>query len=397
MMIIEISLSNFVLDPRKPVDLSAMSAENIARRVKDAFGFLEEMVEVEIEDGFVKIFLSDVPGSTDVAARLTTEGIEFGKSAQYKKAIEYFQKALAASPIHIAARRNLAMSLLESGDAVAAENHLIETLRLDPHDAESYILLGNIFARKKNDVETALRMFEKAVELKGDDVVALTNLGGLLGQKGEVQRAEELFQKAIALNAAYPNPYYGWALLCLQQARSETALLVLKQMFANTPADDKRNKAFLEMARALFLDANGKVAEKSLPLLREFLDHRKKELEDAAGVRIDLIEDESITNGKATAQMAWRYQADHHVVRYQKSTSVVVPHLVAHEMQHIAMEIDARAAGRNMSFATTSDATDRARHGASAFLERMRGLFGTVETKQALRVEVPLLLSGPRF
>ena len=54
-------------------------------------------------------------------------------------------------PSFHAARRDLAMAYVEIGDVENATNHLIEVLRLDPKDAWSWVVFGNLYIREKGD------------------------------------------------------------------------------------------------------------------------------------------------------------------------------------------------------------------------------------------------------
>jgi hypothetical protein len=89
----------------------------------------------------------------------------------------------------------------------------------------------------------------------------------------------------------------------------------------------------------------------------EYVRGRRAELEEESGVEIELVQDDSL-QVSARAEIAWHRQAARHVVRYQVITEAITPHLIAHELEHIAMEGEARAAGRNRFFITTPETED---------------------------------------
>jgi hypothetical protein len=58
----------------------------------------------------------------------------------------------------------------------------------------------------------------------------------------------------------------------------------------------------------------------------------------------------------ASCEMAWKYGRDHHVIRVRPSLGAAVQlHQRAHELCHIIMEADARAAGTNRWFSANDD------------------------------------------
>ena len=56
------------------------------------------------------------------------------------------------------------MVYMEVGDIENATNHLIEVLRLDPKDAWSWVVLGNLYVREKNDLATGEKFLRKALD-----------------------------------------------------------------------------------------------------------------------------------------------------------------------------------------------------------------------------------------
>ena len=64
--------------------------------------------------------------------------------------------------------------------------------------------------------------------------MVLTNYAGLMTQKGEFQKAEILFKKAIK-NQDVPNAYYGLALLYQMAGEDDASKSVLETMFVRIP------------------------------------------------------------------------------------------------------------------------------------------------------------------
>jgi hypothetical protein len=108
-------------------------------------------------------------------------------------------------------------------------------------------------------------------------------------------------------------------------------------------------------ARALYLELSETLARQENKRLMDLIEAKKVELEGVAGHRISIEEDNSLEYISATAQMAWKHGRDEHRVRYRMKSEAVTPHLVAHELEHIVLEQQARATGKNLFFATTAE------------------------------------------
>jgi tetratricopeptide (TPR) repeat protein len=162
------------------------------------------------------------------AARLAEKGAKRAAAGDFAKAVEILKRALILQPSLHSARRDLAMSYAEIGDAENAANHLIEVLRLNPDDAWSWVVLGNLYLGPKNDAETAEKFFRKAIELKPGDPWALNSLAAIARTHDRYDEAIALFEEAIVANPEFANPYFGKAATLLtagQPDESECAPL----------------------------------------------------------------------------------------------------------------------------------------------------------------------------
>ena len=72
----------------------------------------------------------------------------------------------------------------------------------------------------------------------------------------------------------------------------------------------------------------------------------------ASGYQVRLQEDRSLET-TAKIELAWRYGRAAHVIRYNTDKNAVgLPYLIAHEFEHALLAQEARAAQRNLHFAT---------------------------------------------
>ncbi|MCL1984995.1 MAG: tetratricopeptide repeat protein, partial [Betaproteobacteria bacterium] len=84
---------------------------------------------------------------------------------------------------------------MESSGSKALE----EAVRKDPQDLHAWIQLGNSYF-DANKPREAIRAYEHALSIKGDDPDVLTDVGIMYRQLGEFERAAEKFTQASAID-----------------------------------------------------------------------------------------------------------------------------------------------------------------------------------------------------
>ena len=143
-MVIIVRLEDIIVDPEKEINLENIPEDEATELIKKSYGFLSTTIDVHIKDGIATIESTDEQlKSTDEALGFYDDGIKEANKGKYNRAIKLFEKALQKLPEHVDARRNMAMSFLEIGNAEEAKNHIIDVLRLNPKDVWGLILLGN--------------------------------------------------------------------------------------------------------------------------------------------------------------------------------------------------------------------------------------------------------------
>lgn len=353
MIVAIVALRDIVIDPDKQIDLDSMPIDEATKLVKESYGFLSDTVDVSIENGIATVVLEEEEGQEkEEALKWYRNAVKNAEHGDYKRSITLFKRVLERIPNHLDARRNLAMSYLESGDKESAKNHIIEVLKLNPKDTWSYVLLGNMAAKNENDLARAEKWYERAYQIAPNDSILLTNYGALLIQKGNREQAEEHFERAIQANPKYPNSYYALALLQMQNGNPEDGLRTLDGLFERGEPSDVRSAPLYEEARRLCLELNKQLASKNEEQMKESVETKRKQLEEATGFPIEIREDNSLQTVFAVTQLAWKHSRDHHVIRYCDMTAPVNPHNLMHELEHISLEHQARKLGRNRFFAS---------------------------------------------
>lgn len=230
----------------------------------------------------------------------------------------------------------------------------MQTLRLEPGDADAWIILGNLHKQANGNLAMADACYRRALVVNPNDPILLTNYGALMGDLGNLEQAEEFFERAIAANPSYPNPYYALALIEQRRNQPAAACQTLERLFAGgKPADGRAQPLYVE-ARKLYAAVNERSARQDSERLMQYVFGRKDELEAETGYPIEIVEDPRLSPEYATLQPAWKYRRDHHLLRYRVKSPTITPHLLPHELRHLMLEAAARRAGRNRVYVMTA-------------------------------------------
>ncbi|MDD3249357.1 MAG: tetratricopeptide repeat protein [Smithellaceae bacterium] len=373
MITIIVPLKHIILDPTNPVDLSTLPEQDAIDLIKQSYGFLSTAIDVSIKDGVATIALEQQRADkiNDVL-KFYPKGVREAQQGSYAKAIKYFSKVIEVIPEHVEARRNLAMAHLESGDVSQARELLRQCLKIDPTNVWTYVLLGNIATRHERAFDVAEFYYEAGLNINPKDNLLLNNFATLHMEQGHLDRARELFNQALAIDPAYPNTYYGLALVNRLNGNPEAALKILKQLFEQPVSTDIRSVPVYKNARELYLELSTEIARRNSRVLMESILERKSALESATGHPIVIEEDNSLEYISAVSQMAWKHKRNEHRVRYRMRSEAMTPHLVAHELEHIVLEQEARLINRNRFFATTAKTREYAVHAIADHITKLQ-------------------------
>jgi len=358
MIELTVPLRGILDSPETTTDLASMPPDEAKSRIVSLYAFLGVPVDVDIEGDQARIVIHHEPTKpADETTKLFRRGIAHADKGDYHRAINVFRMVTQEMPMLADARRNLGMAQLNSGKIAEAKETLIQAVRLYPTDSWGYLLLGNLYAKHESNFALAEQCYRKALELDPNDVYALTSYGGLCLDVGKKDQARELFTRALATGNVHPNAYYGLALLEMEQGDPAASMAVLERLFDAEPSSDIRSAALYREARKLYMALCRSFSQVQKSRLMALVQERARALEQAAGIPVEMIEDSSFKDIQAVAQSAWRHHADRHVIRYSPDEQIVLPHLLAHEIEHLRMEHEDREAGTNRMF--TSSAAGR--------------------------------------
>lgn len=264
---------------------------------------------------------------------------EKGKLEEVKKRLSgLIEEAPQVSEYH----RVMGQIHSEQGDQEEAINYLIYALRWDPANGWALMMMGNIFAKYKRDIDTALTYYEQGAKVNSEDDIVLSNVGVILMQSGKEAEAVSFFEKALALNSASFNTLYNFALVKERQgdygAAFSLAIEALKHNLKKDEASQKSVRLAFTVAERLIKNGEG----------QKVIGQYSAELEQKSGNKVEIQEDASIPTA-AKIEFAENYGRDEHLIKF-KPEYPAVEHLIMHELVHLDLVLQARQAGRNELF-----------------------------------------------
>jgi tetratricopeptide (TPR) repeat protein len=184
-----------------------------------AYGSL--IPEVEVTQDLVKVTL-------DVQSIFSQEN-EFKKAVKYCEQGKYayakpiLQNLIAQNPSHSEYHRVLGQIFSDQGDQDEAINCLIDALRWDSTNGWALLMMGNIFAKFKSDVPTAMKYYDQAQIVNPKDNITINNIGANLMQQGKLEEAKKYFYEALKINDQYANTHFALGMIAEIEADLQSA------------------------------------------------------------------------------------------------------------------------------------------------------------------------------
>ncbi len=152
--------------------------------------------------------------------------------------------------------------LSDQGNQDEAINCLIDALRWNPKNHWALLMMGNIFAKFKNEVPTALKYYDQALLVNPSDFITLSNSAYLLLQENSLEEAKKYAWQSLKISNKYPNTHFILALIAERENDLHSAFYSSIQCLkyaknTNELYQNAFRKAF-EIARTLAKDFDGK-------------------------------------------------------------------------------------------------------------------------------------------
>jgi len=117
-----------------------------------------------------------------------------------------------------------------------------KVLSLDPKNGAAYNALGYTFLRQK-DYAAAEQNFKKQIAVTPDDPNAYDSLGDCYAERGRMDEAMALFQKALQTDSTFSASRFKLAQAYEKKQMPETAIYHYEKLIALTPADSRADDA----------------------------------------------------------------------------------------------------------------------------------------------------------
>jgi tetratricopeptide (TPR) repeat protein len=133
-------------------------------------------------------------------------------AGDYAAAEQKYSEVLHQDENNVYVLSHLANAQRAAGHLEDCEKNVQRALAIDPDDAASLFMLGNL-RLGQNKLDEALDALSHSASINPTNATTQNSLGSVLGQKGMRKPAEAALRKALQLDPAYPAAHYNLALV----------------------------------------------------------------------------------------------------------------------------------------------------------------------------------------
>lgn len=306
-------------------ELKGKSNEELVSYLKEYFTNSTDNPIITL-DGNTIIIEMDLP-VIDVQTKEYKQALALCNKQMFSEAKPILEKLINQSPSNSEYYRVLAQIHSEFGQHDVAIDTLIDALRWNPNNGWALMLMGNILAKFKGDIQTALIYFDQALKANSDDFISLTNIGYVLMQEGKNVEAGKYINAALKISPDYPNANLTLALLFEKQDELDKAF---DQTIKSLQIHKKPDQVHQGMLTLAYSVAKRIIETKSVT---KTISNYRHKLEFECGKDVDLIEDNSIAT-PAKIEIAENFEREKHILLF-KSGAPAVEHLIMHELFHL--------------------------------------------------------------
>ena len=136
--------------------------------------------------------------------------------AKYKKAIAHFEAATKSGQIDASLARNMGVAYMNIGRLRTAQGWLQKSIDMDPDQAKTYVVLGQVLA-DRGAREESDKMFARALELEPRNEALLIAIAQSKEQLNSIKDAEDLVYRILDLNLGPDNSHFLKARILLSR------------------------------------------------------------------------------------------------------------------------------------------------------------------------------------
>lgn len=331
----------FILFP----EIDKTDEKQIIEALTEYYTFSSFVPNVKIKDGFAYIEIN-----TD---KIIEQENTFNKvvalceKGKYNEAKPLLEQIIKTDPTNSEYYRIRGQIYSDEGEQDEAINYLIDALKWDPKNGWALLMMGNIFAKFKDDIDTAMKYYDQALKVNPNDNISINNIGANLMQQGKLNEAKRYFLKAIEIDANYPNTYFALGMIeSIKGNDIEAFNYTIEALKKNKNKNDLYKHS---LQQAFEIGKKYDQTNKENKFLKQYL----SKLEVEGNKLIDIIDDETIPTA-AKLELAENYNRTKHIVRYKESYPAV-DHLIMHELGHLDLVNQARKKKVNQLYVSNND------------------------------------------
>lgn len=186
-------------------------------------------------------------GAQTNAGQFIKRGVKLHDKADYRGAIEQFEKALAADPRSAQAMYELSLSYLALEDFQNSLKYSTKVINLNykPLLTDAYIAKSSALGGLNKHAE-AITMLKAAIQKYGDDYLLYYNLALNYSQTEDNKNALRCLEKAINEKVNYGEAYYLYAYTLGEENRWLEALFAFDTFLLLAPDDERAKEVFAD-------------------------------------------------------------------------------------------------------------------------------------------------------
>jgi serine/threonine protein kinase/Tfp pilus assembly protein PilF len=186
-----------------------MMVDELTRRIKTNFEFSQEQIASDIDRE-----VSKITTSSPEAYRYYSEGVKYLNQGDYRKSIQFMERAVAIDPEFAAAYGRMAAAFNNLSYAAESERCLQKAFKLSDDrlsDWERYMIKAYYYARSEKMYGKAIEAYKKVLQLYPSDTIGSNMLGWLYVELEQWHKAIERFEVNVKNNVEPPFSYVGLA------------------------------------------------------------------------------------------------------------------------------------------------------------------------------------------
>ena len=343
----------------KDAGFDAKTPEELRDKLVEFYTVDGYSAEVTIDGDYVRVHVTE----QDIqAAQKEFESIaELCNKGKFQEAWDRLQAFTKRHPRHSEAYRLEAQILMQQGKIDEAIDYCIEALRCAPRNLWALMLMGNLFNKYKQDMETAESYYTKVLEYYPDNWIALNNIAAVYAERKEYDKAEALFEDVIKQEPTYENAYYGLSLMYYNQGKLEKAFEVAREGCVKGQRRPE-NPGVSEELRKIMMACAHALTEKHN--YQDIFLGIKDIIEDKYKAEVRIEEDEKLQE-YAKLQYGPARGRRWHLLKYNPKLPFR-QHLMVHELTHLDMLLEDKTEGHGAKVVFSSNENETAFRAAYA-------------------------------